>query len=120
MTNRLRVLYVAYSLLPISDASCGGAEQALLTLESQMKGRGHQTMVAACSGSVVAGELLATGESPARQDGFEARDAEHVENILSFMSQQDGPRFDLIHDHGGGFLGGGRGGEVPALGAPHF
>ena len=98
-----RVLYIAYSLLPISDATCGGAEQALLTLESQMSARGYSTLVAACEDSRVTGELLATGALRSGADEFELRDAEHIENILNFMAGPRGTQVDLIHDHGGSF-----------------
>src|SRR5262245_54038218 len=103
MPTPLRVLYVAYSLLPVTEASCGGAEQALLLVEGQMHRRGHHTVVAACAGSRVSGELFATGDAPNGQDGFELRDAEHIQSIVDFISRQTGPPFDLIHDHGGSF-----------------
>jgi glycosyltransferase involved in cell wall biosynthesis len=120
MESPLRILYIAYSLLPISDATCGGAEQALLMVESHMRARGHKTVVAACTGSCVAGELFATGTSPAEQDGFEIRDAEHIENIVSFVSQQQAPRFDLIHDHGGSFWRHAARVDVPVLATLHL
>src|SRR5262245_60999176 len=118
MANPLRVLYIAYSLLPISDASCGGAEQALLMVESQMRARGHDTVVAACASSRVAGELFATGTSPAVQDGFELRDAEHIQNIIGLVSE--GRHFDLIHDHGGSFWRHAARTDVPVLATLHL
>ena len=62
-----RVLLVAYPLLPVSEASAGGAEQILWTLDRELVGRGWKTEVAACAGSEVAGELTVTGEVPAGQ-----------------------------------------------------
>ncbi|PYX78832.1 MAG: glycosyltransferase family 4 protein, partial [Acidobacteria bacterium] len=47
MRRKLRILYVAYPLLPLSDDSCGGAEQVLLAIEREMRRRGHDTWVAA-------------------------------------------------------------------------
>lgn len=47
----LRILYVAYPLLPVTEESCGGAEQVLRTLEAKMARRGHHTVVAAAWGS---------------------------------------------------------------------
>jgi len=34
--SRLRVLYIAYPLLRVTDASAGGAEQVLWTLEREL------------------------------------------------------------------------------------
>src|ERR1700758_3271490 len=61
----LRILYVSYPLLPVTPTSCGGAEQMLWTLEAEMVRRGHETVVAACERSQVAGRLFSTG-TPAR------------------------------------------------------
>lgn len=101
----LRVLFVAYSLLPVSDASCGGAEQMLIATEAEMASRGHATTVAAAEGSRVTGELFATGASPSEPDRFEPRDAEHNARIVEcvWQSQKAGRPFDLIHDHSGSF-----------------
>ncbi|MCI0348133.1 MAG: glycosyltransferase family 4 protein [Acidobacteriales bacterium] len=120
MMDPLRILYIAYSLLPVSDTACGGAEQALLMLESQMHARGHDTTVAACSGSRVCGQLLSTGASPHQQDGFELRDAEHIENIVRFVTEQDRLRSDLIHDHGGSFWRHASKVDVPVLATLHL
>ena len=46
-----RLLLVAYPLLPVSEASAGGAEQILWTLERELLARGWETVVAACAGS---------------------------------------------------------------------
>jgi len=102
--RKLRILYIGYSLLPISERSCWGAEQVLLLVESQMHRRGHSTVVAACSGSRVAGELFATGDPPHQTDSFEIRDAEHISRVLKFIHEREQSEpFDLIHDHGGSF-----------------
>lgn len=119
--DRLRILYVAYSLLPVTEACCGGAEQAMLLLESQMKLRGHRTVVAACSGSRVSGELFTTGDSPAEPDAFQVRDAEHVQRILAFLrKEQQRQGFDLIHDHGGSFWKYADRLEIPVLATLHL
>lgn len=101
----MRLLYVAYPLLPVSGESCGGAEQMLWTLEAEMTRRGHQTRVAACAGSRVAGRLLPTGAAATEPDRFEHRDAEHTARILDFLShaQSSSSRFDLVHDESGSF-----------------
>ena len=101
----LRILYVAYPMLPVSAESCGGAEQMLWTLETEMARRGHQTVVAGCEGSRVAGELWATGAAPREPDQFEQREAEHASRILTYLArvQQSPQRFNLIHDESGWF-----------------
>ena len=102
----LRVLYVAYPLLAVSEDSCGGAEQMLATLEREMFRRGHRTTVAACAGSRVAGELLATGSPPEHPDCFAEREREQRELLLRFLAERQpsaGP-FDLVHDQSGSFF----------------
>ena len=101
-TRRLKILYIAYPLLPVSEDSCGGAEQMLVALESEMNRRGHQTVVVACAESRIAGELLSTGPVPVRPDAIEERSAEHNRRIMSFLSDH-GDEFDLIHDKSGTF-----------------
>jgi len=105
MSDRLRILYVAYPLLPASRDSCGGAEQVLCAVERLMHQRGHATIVAACAGSQAAGELLATGSEPTEADQLEQRELEHRAAIIETISQRErqGAAFDLIHDHSGSF-----------------
>lgn len=97
-TSKQNVLFVAYPMLPVSDASCGGAEQMLWTLEQEMARRGIRTAVAACEGSCVAGELIETGRPPSATDAFEFRAAEHSRRVLSALAKRE---FDIIHDKSG-------------------
>ena len=113
----LRILYVAYPLLAISDASCGGAEQVLLTLEREMWRRGHHTVVAACEGSQVSGELFATGNPAISPDAFELRELGHSEAILWLLVKE---RFDLVHDMSGSFWRCAAQAEVPVLATLHL
>ena len=102
----VRILYVAYPLLPVSEDSCGGAEQMLATLEREMSCRGHRTTVAACAGSRVAGELLPTGTSARQPDRLELSEREQRELLLRFLAerQRSPQRFDLVHDKSGTFF----------------
>jgi glycosyltransferase involved in cell wall biosynthesis len=104
-SEMLRILYIAYPLLSVSDASAGGAEQVLWTLEQEMARRGIETSVAASAGSRVAGELFVTGDPCAVMDDFERRNREHQERIVEFVHQreQQGHGFDLVHDMSGSF-----------------
>jgi glycosyltransferase involved in cell wall biosynthesis len=95
------ILYTAYPLLPVSDSSCGGAEQILFTLEHEMFSRRHATTVAACDTSRVSGELYATGREAEKDDLFESRDAEHTLRVLRLTESRD---FSIVHDHSGSFF----------------
>src|SRR5437016_7658869 len=101
----MKLLYIAYPLLTISERSAGGAEQMLWTLEREMCARGIHTTVAASSGSEVSGELFTTGEPCTAPDDFERRNREHHENILEFvrLRSHQGRPFDLVHDKSGSF-----------------
>jgi len=89
---------VAYPLLPVSEASAGGAEQILWTLERELKRRGWETEVAACAGSQVAGKLVATGEAPQGQDAFGAREREHTQHIIEACIEN---QYSIVLDHSG-------------------
>jgi len=118
----LRILYIAYPLLPVSEESCGGAEQVLWTLEEAMASRGHETVVAACEGSRVSGEVFVTGAAATKPDTFEERNAEHVQRILALLAatQRSTARFDLIHDHSGTFWRHAEKVDVPVLATLHL
>jgi glycosyltransferase involved in cell wall biosynthesis len=120
--RRLRILYIAYPLLPVTPESCGGAEQVLWTLEGEMARRGHRTAVAACDGSQVSGALLSTGAAATEADRFEERNLEHVGRILGALAQVQGSggRFDIIHDHSGSFWRHARQVDLPVLATLHL
>lgn len=113
----MRILYIAYPLLPVNDASAGGAEQMLWTLEREMSRRGHETTVAACAGSAVSGKLHPTGTVPTGSDTFELRNREHqhaIRNLLQYVE------FDLIHDESGSFFAGASNLWMPLLATLHL
>lgn len=103
--SRLRILYVAYPLLPVSDESAGGAEQMLWNLERQMAMRGLDTVTAACEGSSVSGKLFMTGSAPSEPDTFDGRAVEHESRVVEYVWQEQGQGrgFDLVHDKSGHF-----------------
>lgn len=111
------VLYTAYPLLPVSEQSCGGAEQVLHTLEAEMAARGHRTAVAACDGSRIAGELIATGAAPAADDHLAERQHALHQNVVAALR---GRAFDLIHDHSGAFWQHARELDAPVLATLHL
>ncbi len=83
--NRLSILYVSYPLLTVTPESAGGAEQMLLAVEREMAAAGHRTTVAACDGSQVNGQLLATGPPADGHDQYEQREREHSDCILDYL-----------------------------------
>jgi glycosyltransferase involved in cell wall biosynthesis len=101
----IRILYVAYPLLPVSDESAGGAEQILWTLEREMARSGALTMVAASAGSRVSGELFSTGDPCTQPDDYERRRVEHEDRVVDFVRRREheGKPFDLVHDQSGSF-----------------
>lgn len=117
-----RVLYIAYPLLTVTDASAGGAEQVLWTLEREMARRGAATTVAASAGSRVSGELFSTGEPCTRNDDFDRRNREHQDRIIEFVEQRrrEGRLFDLIHDMSGSFWPRAAEVEAPVLATLHL
>ncbi|HET9742732.1 MAG TPA: glycosyltransferase [Terriglobales bacterium] len=110
-SSKLRILYIAYPLLPLSEHSAGGAEQVLWTLERTMHARGHSTAAAACDGSHVSGELFATGAPAEQLEQFHAREQEQSEKIVRWLRAGAASRFDFLHDMSGSFWR--HGGEVP-------
>lgn len=111
------VLYIAYPMLPVTDASCGGAEQMLWSLEREMDARGWRTAVAACEGSQISGDLLSTGCAPIVLDKFEERKTEHHDAILRALRFRD---FDLLHDKSGHFWKYAGEGDAPVLVTLHL
>jgi glycosyltransferase involved in cell wall biosynthesis len=95
------LLLVAYPLLPVSEASAGGAEQILFTLERGLMARGWQTEVAACAGSVVSGKLIDTGAAVQVLDGFAEREREHTERAMEACANSE---FAMVLDHSGHFF----------------
>jgi glycosyltransferase involved in cell wall biosynthesis len=87
-----RVLLVAYPLLPVSEASAGGAEQILWTLDRELVRRGWKTEVAACAGSEVSGELIVTGAAPGGRS--QSRNQSRDQSQLPHIRQQ---RADVGH-----------------------
>ena len=122
MTAALRILYIAYPLLTVSDKSAGGAEQVLWTLERNMFRRRADTTVAASAGSRVTGVLFATGEPCTLPDDYERRNREHQGQILAHVHRRSrqGRGFDLVHDMSGSFWTRAAAIDVPVLATLHL
>ena len=120
--SNIRVLYVSYPLLTVSEESAGGAEQMLWTLEREMYARGIATTVAASAGSRVSGELFSTGDPCTQPDDFERRNLEHQNRTVEFirMNAGQGTPFDLVHDKSGSFWPRASEIDVPVLATLHL
>jgi glycosyltransferase involved in cell wall biosynthesis len=118
----MRILYIAYPLLTVTEESAGGAEQILWTLEREMCARGAHTTVAASSGSSVNGELFSTGQPCQETDDFDRRNREHQECVLQLIHTRahTTQSFDLIHDMSGGFWPRAAEIDVPVLATLHL
>jgi glycosyltransferase involved in cell wall biosynthesis len=118
----IRILYVAYPLLTVSDESAGGAEQVLWTLEREMARRGALTTVAASAGSRVSGEFLSTGDPCTQPDDYERRCIEHEDRVVDFVRwrEREGMPFDLVHDQSGSFWRRAAEIDIPVLATLHL
>jgi len=96
---RLTVLSVAYPLAPVARSVSGGAEQVLLQLDRALQQAGHRSLVIACPGSQISGELIESRPVAAVIDEGaqnEARRA-HADFIRQVLA---GETVDLVHMHG--------------------
>lgn len=95
----LTVLSVAYPFAPVGPAAVGGAEQVLGQLDAALVDRGHRSIVIACQGSSVRGELVATpaADGAITEAHSRATWAEHRRAIARVLASEP---VDLVHLHG--------------------
>ena len=62
--RRLTVLSIAYPLAPVGPDAVGGSEQVLAALDEALVAAGHRSVVIACEGSRVRGELVSYPAPP--------------------------------------------------------
>lgn len=100
-SGRLTILSVAYPLAPVGPDAVGGAEQILAALDQALVAAGHRSLVIACRGSRVCGDLI---EAPEIEVGGAitpcaiARVHECVRRAIDDALGAHG--IDLIHLHG--------------------
>lgn len=97
--HSLTVLAVAYPLAPVGDDAVGGAEQILTAIDDALVTAGHRSLVIACAGSRVAGELIAlpaVDEPVCERSWYAAHDACR-DAIRDTLARE---RVDLVHMHG--------------------
>jgi glycosyltransferase involved in cell wall biosynthesis len=98
----LTVLNVAYVFAPVDRDTAGGAEQVLAALDRALVAKGHRSLVVACVGSKMAGQLIATEPLPAEFSDDLRRRAQraHRQRIEQVLRQYP---VDLVHCHGHDF-----------------
>ncbi len=96
----LTVLSVAYSLAPAGPDAIGGAEQVLSALDEAIVAAGHRSIVVACQGSVVAGELVATPAAPSGAIGDAERRRAQAATRAAVAEVVRRERVDVAHMHG--------------------
>jgi glycosyltransferase involved in cell wall biosynthesis len=99
----LTVLSVAYPLAPVRADVPGGAEQVLLQLDHALVTAGHLSLVIACEGSGVAGDLISTPKLPGILDDQAKLEAQrrHAAAIARTLKSE---HVDLVHMHGCDFF----------------
>ncbi|MFL6416723.1 MAG: glycosyltransferase family 4 protein, partial [Bryobacteraceae bacterium] len=95
----MKILNVAYPLLPVGPGSAGGAEQILYLLERGLAQRQVQTFSVAAEQSQISGELLATPAASANVTDEERSNAQkiHRQTIQQLIARE---HLDAIHFHG--------------------
>ena len=96
---KLRVLNVAFPLAPVRPDGAGGAEQVLGHIDAALVQAGHRSLVLACEGSVVAGELCAIPRAEGKLTGHHHADLQRlVRARIDEIVQRE--RIDVVHLHG--------------------
>ena len=93
----LTVLSVAYPLAPVRPDAVGGAEQVLAAIDRALTARGHRSVVVACEGSQVAGELVAI---PAAPEPFDRAAHAEAQSAIGHALAPWLGRADVVHLHG--------------------
>lgn len=110
----LTILNIAYPLAPVGIDAVGGSEQVLSSLDHALAATGHRSIVIACQGSQVAGELHAFAAPP--RDGpitnaMHTARQDTIREITAEVLRRE--RVDVIHMHGLDFYS-----YLPAPGPP--
>lgn len=101
--RHLKILNVAYPLLPVYSGSGGGAEQILYLVDRGVVESGHRSRVIAAAGSQIAGTLIETAAFQGQITAVirEQAQGEHRRRIEEALQRYE---IDLIHFHGLDFL----------------
>ena len=102
MKRSLTILNVAYPLLPVSFDAIGAAQQTIAHLDAGLVSEGHRSIVIACAGSRVHGDLVRIPrvESLVFAEKLMAAQ-EHCRAAIESVLRQ--VRVDVVHLHGHDF-----------------
>ncbi|HET8826122.1 MAG TPA: glycosyltransferase [Terriglobales bacterium] len=95
----LTVLNVAYPLAPVSEATAGGAEHILLTLDRGLVQHGHRSLVLAAAGSRCHGLLLPVEIPSGSLDQLAKQEARRQFRLV-LAHALDRHSVDIVHMHG--------------------
>jgi len=96
---RLRILSVAYPFSRVSFDAVGGAEQVVATIDAGLTESGHDSIVIACEGSEVRGELLPMPRPNGTiDDDVRARVRDLYRERIEEAIAEHAP--DVVHLHG--------------------
>jgi CelD/BcsL family acetyltransferase involved in cellulose biosynthesis/glycosyltransferase involved in cell wall biosynthesis len=91
------VVSVAYPFAPVGPDAVGGSEQVLSLLDAALTDAGHRSVVVACEGSKVKGELIASGKVEGPIDDYaHYRTVELHRKAVQLALRDD---VDLVHFH---------------------
>ena len=91
----MRILNVAYPFAPVHESTAGGAEQIVRLLDRALVDHGDESIVIACDGSEVAGELVPMPAPPPEiDDAWRARVWQLCRDAIARAGA------DLVHYHG--------------------
>ncbi len=95
----LTVLSVAFPLAPVGPDAVGGAEQIIAALDAALVTAGHRSIVIACGGSRVAGELVDLPAPPIHitREAWIAMHAAWRVAIAEVLARDE---VDIVHLHG--------------------
>jgi len=96
----LTVLSVAYPMADVGPDAVGGAEQVLAALDRALVAAGHRSLVVACEGSELAGELLGIPAVPDATFDAAWRERQYAAVRLAVDQALRERVVDLVHLHG--------------------
>lgn len=96
---KLTILNIAFPFAPVCQDAIGGAEQILFQIDHALADAGHRSIVIACEGSKVAGELISTPkiQGPIDKSSRTAIHEVYRGAIDGALQRQE---VDVLHFHG--------------------
>jgi glycosyltransferase involved in cell wall biosynthesis len=113
------VLSVAFPLTPVGEDAAGGAEQILASVDAALVEAGYRSIVVACEGSKVAGELVATPRWEGELND-EARWWGQSRHRVAIAQALDRYPVDIVHMHSFDWHTHLPSGDIPVLATLHL